>query len=151
MVGMSYDFNVALDDFESQVRSVYPRVGDGLLDFLVQQKIKNRDVYNGFGIVKNSKIEMLSIDGTHSGDVEDLLETNIPIVVVEPEDTQGDVPEGDSISYKDVERQGNSSFLGGRQRQGISGEYEGDPEKTITWKSKKLFLSSDMRMNRVIF
>ena len=24
MVGMSYDFDVALDDFESQVRSVYP-------------------------------------------------------------------------------------------------------------------------------
>ncbi|RYR62653.1 hypothetical protein Ahy_A04g020360 [Arachis hypogaea] len=44
MVGMSYDFDVALDDFESQVRSVYPRTGDGLLDFLVQQKIKDRDV-----------------------------------------------------------------------------------------------------------
>ncbi|RYQ85075.1 hypothetical protein Ahy_B10g104578 [Arachis hypogaea] len=26
------------------VRSVYPRTGDGLLDFLVQQKIKDRDV-----------------------------------------------------------------------------------------------------------
>ncbi|RYR26745.1 hypothetical protein Ahy_B02g061050 [Arachis hypogaea] len=39
MVGISYDFDVALDDFESQVRSVYPRTGDGLLDFLVQQKI----------------------------------------------------------------------------------------------------------------
>ncbi|XP_015968526.1 uncharacterized protein LOC107492068 [Arachis duranensis] len=36
MVGMSYDFDVALDDFESHVRSVYPRTGDGLLDFLVQ-------------------------------------------------------------------------------------------------------------------
>ncbi|RYR10020.1 hypothetical protein Ahy_B05g078474 [Arachis hypogaea] len=44
MVGMSYDFDVALDDFESQVRSVYPREGDDLLDFLVQQKIKDRDV-----------------------------------------------------------------------------------------------------------
>ncbi|RYQ82169.1 hypothetical protein Ahy_B10g100778 [Arachis hypogaea] len=44
MVGMSYDFDVALDDFQSQVRSVYPRAGDGLLDFLVQQKIKDRDV-----------------------------------------------------------------------------------------------------------
>ncbi|RYQ94257.1 hypothetical protein Ahy_B08g089144 isoform A [Arachis hypogaea] len=44
MVGMSYDFDVALDDFESQVRSVYPRTGDGLLDFLVQQKIKDWDV-----------------------------------------------------------------------------------------------------------
>ncbi|XP_072064413.1 uncharacterized protein [Arachis hypogaea] len=41
MVGMSYDFDVALEDFESQVRSVYPRTGDGLLDFLVQQKIKD--------------------------------------------------------------------------------------------------------------
>ncbi|RYR09268.1 hypothetical protein Ahy_B05g077458 [Arachis hypogaea] len=29
---------------ESQVRFVYPRAGDGLLDFLVQQKIKDRDV-----------------------------------------------------------------------------------------------------------
>ncbi|XP_016168708.1 uncharacterized protein LOC107611275 [Arachis ipaensis] len=44
MVGMSYDFDVALDDFESQVRTVYPRAGDSLLDFLVQQKIKDRDV-----------------------------------------------------------------------------------------------------------
>ncbi|RYR13880.1 hypothetical protein Ahy_B04g070646 isoform A [Arachis hypogaea] len=44
MVGMSYDFNLALDDFESQVRSVYPSTWDGLLDFLVQQKIKDRDV-----------------------------------------------------------------------------------------------------------
>ncbi|RYR26044.1 hypothetical protein Ahy_B02g060175 [Arachis hypogaea] len=44
MVGMSYDFDVALEDFESQVRSVYPRTGDGLLDFLVQQKIKDWNV-----------------------------------------------------------------------------------------------------------
>ncbi|RYR77514.1 hypothetical protein Ahy_A01g002001 [Arachis hypogaea] len=44
MVGMSYDFDMALDDFVSQVRSVYHRIGDGLLDFLVQQKIKDRDV-----------------------------------------------------------------------------------------------------------
>ncbi|RYR50235.1 hypothetical protein Ahy_A07g036843 isoform A [Arachis hypogaea] len=44
MVGMSYDFDVALDDFESQVRLVYPRARDGLLDFLVQQKIKYRYV-----------------------------------------------------------------------------------------------------------
>ncbi|RYR40057.1 hypothetical protein Ahy_A09g045722 [Arachis hypogaea] len=44
MVGMSYDFDVALDDFESQVRSVYPRIGDGLLDFLVQQKMKDQNV-----------------------------------------------------------------------------------------------------------
>ncbi|RYQ98686.1 hypothetical protein Ahy_B07g086452 [Arachis hypogaea] len=44
IVGISYNFDVALDDFESQVRSVYPRAGDGLLDFLVQQKIKDRDV-----------------------------------------------------------------------------------------------------------
>ncbi|RYR53682.1 hypothetical protein Ahy_A06g028892 [Arachis hypogaea] len=44
MVGMSYDFDVALDDFESQVRFVYTRAGDGLLDFLVQQKIKDCDV-----------------------------------------------------------------------------------------------------------
>ncbi|RYR41096.1 hypothetical protein Ahy_A08g037494 [Arachis hypogaea] len=45
MIGMSYYFNVALDYFESQVRSVYPRAGDGLLDFLVQQKIKDRDMF----------------------------------------------------------------------------------------------------------
>ncbi|XP_015949653.1 uncharacterized protein LOC107474543 [Arachis duranensis] len=44
MVGMSYDFDVALDDFESQVWSVYPRARDGLLDFLVQQKIKDWNV-----------------------------------------------------------------------------------------------------------
>ncbi|RYQ99914.1 hypothetical protein Ahy_B07g087924 [Arachis hypogaea] len=36
IVGMSYDFDV--------VRSVYPRTGDGLLDFLVQQKIKDRNL-----------------------------------------------------------------------------------------------------------
>ncbi|RYQ97750.1 hypothetical protein Ahy_B08g093830 isoform C [Arachis hypogaea] len=31
-------------DFVSQVRSVYPGVGDGLLEFLMQQKLKDRDV-----------------------------------------------------------------------------------------------------------
>ena len=44
MAGLSYEFDVALGEFESQVRAVYPGVGDGLLDFLMQQKIKNRDV-----------------------------------------------------------------------------------------------------------
>ncbi|RYQ95990.1 hypothetical protein Ahy_B08g091412 [Arachis hypogaea] len=45
MVGMSYDFDVALGKFESDVRSIYPRVGNGLLDFLVQQKLKDQDVF----------------------------------------------------------------------------------------------------------
>ncbi|RYR16120.1 hypothetical protein Ahy_B04g073069 isoform A [Arachis hypogaea] len=44
MVRMYYDFDVALGSFESDVRSVYPGAGDGLLDFLVQQKLKDRDV-----------------------------------------------------------------------------------------------------------
>ncbi|RYQ96714.1 hypothetical protein Ahy_B08g092567 [Arachis hypogaea] len=44
MVSISYDFDEALDDFESQVRSIYPQAGDSLLDFLVQQKIKDRDM-----------------------------------------------------------------------------------------------------------
>ncbi|RYQ80193.1 hypothetical protein Ahy_Scaffold1g106760 isoform A [Arachis hypogaea] len=44
IVGISYDFDVPLDNFESQVRFVYPRAGDGLLNFLVQQKIKDRNV-----------------------------------------------------------------------------------------------------------
>ncbi|RYR59592.1 hypothetical protein Ahy_A05g025493 [Arachis hypogaea] len=112
MVSMSYDFDVALDDFESQVWSVYPRAGDGLLDFL----IKDRDVslcprcntifdVEAVAIFKkermkkelafreekacqrNSRIEMLSIDGNHSGDIEDLFEASIAITVVEPEDT----------------------------------------------------------------
>ncbi|RYQ89004.1 hypothetical protein Ahy_B09g095876 [Arachis hypogaea] len=44
MVGISYDFDMALGNFESDVRSMYPGAGDGLLDFLVQQKLKDRDV-----------------------------------------------------------------------------------------------------------
>ncbi|RYQ99043.1 hypothetical protein Ahy_B07g086891 isoform A [Arachis hypogaea] len=86
MVGMPYDFDVALDDFESQVRSVYPRAEDGLLDFLVQQKIKDRDVSL---CPRNFIIDMLFINGTQSGNIEDLIETNIPITVVELGDIQG--------------------------------------------------------------
>ncbi|RYR47090.1 hypothetical protein Ahy_A07g033024 [Arachis hypogaea] len=41
---MSYDFDMALKNFESDVRAVYPDVGDGLLEFLMQQKLKDRDV-----------------------------------------------------------------------------------------------------------
>ncbi|RYQ98557.1 hypothetical protein Ahy_B07g086297 [Arachis hypogaea] len=44
MVVMSYDFNMALGDFESNVCFVYPSVGDGLLEFLMQQKLKDQDV-----------------------------------------------------------------------------------------------------------
>ncbi|RYR41446.1 hypothetical protein Ahy_A08g037842 [Arachis hypogaea] len=46
-----FDFETEVDLVElkkgppySQVRYVYPRTGDGLLYFLVQQKIKDRDV-----------------------------------------------------------------------------------------------------------
>ncbi|RYR20699.1 hypothetical protein Ahy_B03g065920 [Arachis hypogaea] len=44
--GKKYCFDISKFDqiFYSQVRSVYPRARDGLLDFLVQQKIKDRDV-----------------------------------------------------------------------------------------------------------
>ncbi|RYR26450.1 hypothetical protein Ahy_B02g060683 [Arachis hypogaea] len=46
-------------------------------------------VCNGFGTVRSSKIEMPSIEETHSGDIEDLLEIKFPIIVVELEDTPG--------------------------------------------------------------
>ncbi|RYR20149.1 hypothetical protein Ahy_B03g065232 [Arachis hypogaea] len=83
-VGMSYDFDMALDDFESQVRSVYPRTGDGLLDFLVQQKIKNREVFSGSGIVRNSRDVIICIDVIHNGGIEHLLEISILIIKVVP-------------------------------------------------------------------
>ncbi|RYR29045.1 hypothetical protein Ahy_B01g053329 [Arachis hypogaea] len=37
-----FDFKIEID--LSHVRAVFPRARDGLLDFLVQQKIKDRDV-----------------------------------------------------------------------------------------------------------
>ncbi|XP_052116406.1 uncharacterized protein LOC127746598 [Arachis duranensis] len=36
IVGMFYDFDVALGDFESNVRSIYLDVGDGLLEYLMK-------------------------------------------------------------------------------------------------------------------
>ncbi|RYR73717.1 hypothetical protein Ahy_A02g008196 [Arachis hypogaea] len=44
IVGMFYDFDLALGNFELDVRPVYPGTEDGLLDFLMQQKLKDRDV-----------------------------------------------------------------------------------------------------------
>ncbi|RYR10616.1 hypothetical protein Ahy_B05g079068 [Arachis hypogaea] len=41
IVSFSYDFDTTLGDFESNVRAVYPGVSDGLLEFLMQQKLKN--------------------------------------------------------------------------------------------------------------
>ncbi|RYR12110.1 hypothetical protein Ahy_B04g069639 [Arachis hypogaea] len=128
MVGMSYDFDMALDDFESQVRSVHPRAGDGLLDFLVQQKIKDRDVslspccnavfdaetaaiFEKERMKKelahreeSSRSEMFFIDATHSRDIEDHLETNIPIIVVEPEGIQEVEEEETSIKTRSLKQ-----------------------------------------------
>ncbi|RYR78540.1 hypothetical protein Ahy_A01g003365 [Arachis hypogaea] len=136
------DFKTEIDLAELK-NAVYPRAGDDLLNFLVQQKIKDRDVSlcprcnaifdaeaaaifekermkkklahreeqarqrqpirrvegqssktpqqnmvcNGFRIVRNFRIETLSIEGIHSGDIEDLLEIKFPIIVVKPEDS----------------------------------------------------------------
>ncbi|MED6122974.1 hypothetical protein PIB30_044948 [Stylosanthes scabra] len=45
MVGFhSYEFDTALGDFETNVRQVFHGVGEGLLDFMMQQKLKDRDV-----------------------------------------------------------------------------------------------------------
>ncbi|RYQ90236.1 hypothetical protein Ahy_B09g096443 [Arachis hypogaea] len=44
MVGFSYEFDTALGDFETNIQAVYPSVGEGLLEFLMQQKLKDRDV-----------------------------------------------------------------------------------------------------------
>ncbi|MED6115522.1 hypothetical protein PIB30_091479 [Stylosanthes scabra] len=45
MVGFhSFEFDTALGDFEANVRQVILGVGKGLLDFLMQQKLKDRDV-----------------------------------------------------------------------------------------------------------
>ncbi|RYR48166.1 hypothetical protein Ahy_A07g034164 isoform B [Arachis hypogaea] len=45
MVGFTYEFHTALGDFQTNVRSVYPGVGEGLLEFLMQQKLKDRNVF----------------------------------------------------------------------------------------------------------
>ncbi|MED6162541.1 hypothetical protein PIB30_071436, partial [Stylosanthes scabra] len=45
MVGFhSVEFDTALGEFETDVRKVFPGVGEGLLDFLIQQKLMDRDV-----------------------------------------------------------------------------------------------------------
>ncbi|RYQ92330.1 hypothetical protein Ahy_B09g098532 [Arachis hypogaea] len=83
MIGMSYDFDVTLDDFESQVRTVYPRAGDGLLDFLVQQKIKDRDAI-GVQWIRNCQ-EFQKRDHLYrcnpQWDIGGLPEINTPIIV----------------------------------------------------------------------
>ncbi|RYR41936.1 hypothetical protein Ahy_A08g038374 [Arachis hypogaea] len=45
MVSFSYKFNTTLADFEANVRAVYPGIGEGLLEFFMQQKLKDRDVF----------------------------------------------------------------------------------------------------------
>ncbi|MED6150465.1 hypothetical protein PIB30_072578 [Stylosanthes scabra] len=45
MVGFhSFEFDTSLGNFEQNIRQVFPGVGEGLLDFLMQQKLKDRDV-----------------------------------------------------------------------------------------------------------
>ncbi|RYR05321.1 hypothetical protein Ahy_B06g085192 [Arachis hypogaea] len=44
MVGFSYEFDTALGNFKTNVRVVYLGVGEGLLDILMQQKLKDQDV-----------------------------------------------------------------------------------------------------------
>ncbi|MED6113436.1 hypothetical protein PIB30_070775 [Stylosanthes scabra] len=40
----SFEFDTSLGNFEENIRQVFPGVGEGLLDFLMQQKLKDRDV-----------------------------------------------------------------------------------------------------------
>ncbi|MED6199753.1 hypothetical protein PIB30_078854 [Stylosanthes scabra] len=40
----SFEFNTSLGNFEENIRQVFPGIGEGLLDFLMQQKLKDRDV-----------------------------------------------------------------------------------------------------------
>ncbi|RYR05633.1 hypothetical protein Ahy_B06g085471 [Arachis hypogaea] len=40
----SFEIDTTLGDFEANVRQVYPGVGDDLLDFLMHQKLKDRDM-----------------------------------------------------------------------------------------------------------
>ncbi|RYR47892.1 hypothetical protein Ahy_A07g033877 [Arachis hypogaea] len=44
MFGFSYEFDTVLGNFEDNVRPVYPGVGEGLLEFQMQQKLKDRYV-----------------------------------------------------------------------------------------------------------
>ncbi|RYR04161.1 hypothetical protein Ahy_B06g083750 [Arachis hypogaea] len=44
MVGFTYEFDTTLGDFETNVRLVYPGDGEGLLEFLMQQRLKDRNV-----------------------------------------------------------------------------------------------------------
>ncbi|RYR28421.1 hypothetical protein Ahy_B01g052542 [Arachis hypogaea] len=152
MVGMSYDFDVALDDFESQVRSVYPRAGDGLLDFLV---------CNGFRTAKSSRRGMLFTAATHSGDIRDLPEPNIPTFVVKLEETclkgissparmekgkavaqSSGVDKGKEIDVdEEYFEEGDDDMIGM-----ISiipteylGEYEGDPDEDYDMEDEKAF------------
>ncbi|MED6166889.1 hypothetical protein PIB30_113750, partial [Stylosanthes scabra] len=40
----SFEFDTSLGNFEENIRQVFPGVGESLLDFLMQQKLKDRDV-----------------------------------------------------------------------------------------------------------
>ncbi|RYR32167.1 hypothetical protein Ahy_B01g057167 [Arachis hypogaea] len=56
-------------------------------------------VSSGFGTVRCSKNGIICIDVTHSGDIGDLLEISIPIIVVGPEDLL-EVSEAGEISTR---------------------------------------------------
>ncbi|XP_072054313.1 uncharacterized protein [Arachis hypogaea] len=57
MVGMSYDFDVVLDDFESQVRSVYPRIGDAVAIF-ENERMKKELAHREEQAVKGSQFDV---------------------------------------------------------------------------------------------
>ncbi|RYR50042.1 hypothetical protein Ahy_A07g036589 isoform A [Arachis hypogaea] len=103
-----FDFETEVDLAElkkgppySQVRPVYPRTGDGVLDFLVQQKIKDRDVFNGLETVKNSKGVITCIDVILNGGIKHHLEINTLSIEGEPGDTlEGKEEEGVSIKVR---------------------------------------------------
>ncbi|MED6191141.1 hypothetical protein PIB30_113240, partial [Stylosanthes scabra] len=40
----SFEFDTSLGNFEENIQQVFPGVGESLLDFLMQQKLKDRDV-----------------------------------------------------------------------------------------------------------
>ncbi|RYR65488.1 hypothetical protein Ahy_A03g011418 [Arachis hypogaea] len=82
---MSYDFDVTLDDFESQV-------------------------FSGFEIARSSRNGILCINATHNGDIEDLLEISIFINVVELEEYLGEY-EGDPEVDYDMEDEEAFSFI----------------------------------------
>ncbi|RYR73677.1 hypothetical protein Ahy_A02g008141 [Arachis hypogaea] len=82
MVGFSYDFDIALGDFESNAIGVFNATKIERLGCISVSSMLW--VSDGYEIAKNFVVEILSIGVTHSADIETLLEVVTLIFEVEP-------------------------------------------------------------------